>query len=121
MAGVERLNFESPDEIRTPEKTRVEVVKIGSMSAGRMTAQPGWKWSEHIKPVVGGDKCQAKHVGYVQSGAMHIVHDDGTEADLSAGDAYVIEPGHEAWVVGDEPYVAYEFENATAETYAKGS
>jgi hypothetical protein len=121
MAGIQKLDFESPDEVRTPEKTRVDVVKVGATTAARMTAQPGWKWSEHIKPIVGGDKCQARHVGYLASGSIHVVHDDGTEADLSAGDAYVIEPGHDAWVVGDEPFVGYEFETTTAEAYAKGS
>jgi hypothetical protein len=60
-------------------------------------------------------------VGYVASGSLHVVHDDGTEADLSAGNAYVIEPGHDAWVVGNEPFVGYEFETRTAETFAKGS
>jgi hypothetical protein len=121
MPGVQKLNFESPDEVRTPEKTRVEVIKTETTTAGRMTAQPGWRWSKHIRPVVGGDKCQATHVGYVAAGSLHVVHDDGTEADLSAGNAYVIQPGHDAWVVGDEPFVGYEFETTTAETYAKES
>jgi hypothetical protein len=66
-------------------------------------------------------KCQARHVGYVAGGSLHVVHDDGTEADLSAGDAYVIELGHDAWVVGSEPFVGYEFDTKTAETYAVGS
>ena len=83
------------------------------------TLQPGWKWSECIKPVVGGDSCQARHVGAVVSGRMHIVHDDGTESDAGPGDAYVIEPGHDAWVVGDEALVGYEFESTTAGTYAQ--
>jgi hypothetical protein len=84
-----------------------------------MTAQPGWRWSECIKPVVGGDSCQARHVGTVTAGRLHVEHSDGSKGDVGAGDAYVIEPGHDAWVVGDEPFVAYEFESKSAETYAR--
>lgn len=119
MAGIEKKNFASPDENRTPEKTQVEVVDLGSTKAARLTMQPGWKWSECIKPVVGTDSCQARHVGTVASGRLRVAHEDGTEIDLAPGDAYVIEPGHDAWVEGDEPWVAYEFEATSAETYAK--
>ncbi|MDQ3646231.1 MAG: cupin domain-containing protein [Actinomycetota bacterium] len=118
MAGIVTKSFDSPDETRTPEKTNVAVVKLGKVSAGRLTAQPGWSWSECIKPVVGTDSCQALHIGAVQSGRLHIKHDDGTEAEVGPGDAYVIEPGHDAWVLGDEAFVAFEFESKTAEGYA---
>ena len=118
MANLTVKSFDSPDETRTPDKTKVEVVDFGTGKAARMTLQPGWKWSECIKPLVGGDSCQARHVGAVVSGRMHIVHDDGTETDAGPGDAYVIEPGHDAWVVGDEALVGYEFESTTAGTYA---
>ena len=84
-----------------------------------MTLQPGWRWSECIKPVVGGDSGQLHHVGYLQSGRMHVTHDDGSESEIEAGKAYVIEPGHDAWVVGDEPVVAFEFESKAAEEYAR--
>jgi hypothetical protein len=94
---------------------------MGGMSASRMSLQPGWKWSESIKPVVGGERCQMRHVGVVQSGTMHVVHDDGTEQEIGPGHAYVIEPGHDAWVVGDEPVLGFEFESRTAEEFAKGS
>ena len=114
-------SFDSPDETRTPDKTKVEVVDLNGVKAGRFTFQPGWKWSECIKPVVGGESCQAHHVGVITSGAMHIVHNDGTEADVTSGMAYVIEPGHDAWVVGDEPATAFEFDSSTAQTYAKPS
>ena len=119
MASLTVKSFDSPDETRTPDKTKVEVVDLGNAKAARLTAQPGWRWSECIKPVVGGDSCQARHVGVVVSGRMDIVHDDGTESDVGVGDAYLIEPGHDAWVVGDEPMVGYEFESTTAQTYAK--
>lgn len=118
MVGIERKSFESPDETRTPDKTNLAVVNLGSVSAARMEAQPGWKWSECIKPLVGTDSCQAQHVGAVQSGRLHVAHADGTEVDLEPGDAYVIEPSHDAWVIGDEPFVAYEFESKTAQDYA---
>lgn len=119
MSGVTRKSFESPDESRTPTKTKVEVVDLGTAKVARFTMQPGWRWSECIKPVAGTGSCQARHVGAVISGEIHIVHDDGTELDLRAGDAFIIEPGHDAWVVGDEPWKSVEFESKTAETYAR--
>jgi hypothetical protein len=120
MAGLEIGNFESPDEVRSPDKTEVAVVRMGEgTTAARLTMQPGWRWSECIKPVVGTESCQVRHVGFMQSGRLHIHHEDGAEMDIDAGKAYVIEPGHDAWVVGDEPVVAYEFETAAAEHYAR--
>jgi hypothetical protein len=121
MPGVQARAFNSPDETRTPEKTQLDIVRMGDMTVGRATFQPGWKWSECIKPVVGTDSCQARHVGVVQSGQLHVRHEDGSEGEVGPGYAYVIEPGHDAWVVGDEPFVGLEFESRTAEDYAKGS
>ena len=118
MAGITTKSFDSPDETRTPPLTKVDVVRLGATTVARMTLQPGWRWSEHIKPIAGTDWCQARHVGVIESGTIHVVHEDGTEVDQRAGDVYVIEPGHEGWVVGDEPAVTLEFESA--ETYAKG-
>ena len=120
MAGVEARDFNSPDETRTPDKTTVAVVRVGGTTAARLQLEPGWRWSECIKPVVGGESCQAHHVGLLQSGTMGVRHDDGTEQEIRAGQAYVIEPGHDAWVVGDEQVVGFEFEAKTAEEYAKG-
>jgi hypothetical protein len=119
MAGVVKKNFGSADEVRTPDKTRMEVVDLGGIKAARMTAQPGWRWSECIKPVVGGDSCQSHHVGTVIGGSMHVVHNDGTQQDIAVGDAYVIEPGHDAWVTSDQPFVAFEFDSSAAGSYAK--
>ena len=121
MTTVTARNFDSPDETRTPDKTKVEVVDLGGPKVARLTAQPGWRWSECIKPVVGGDSCQTPHLGVVVSGRIHIAHDDGTEAEVGPGEAYTIEPGHDAWVLGDEPLVAYEFDTTTAATYARPS
>jgi hypothetical protein len=83
--------------------------------------EPGWRWSECVKPVAGTESCQARHVGVVVCGRMHVVQDDGSEAEASPGGMYIIDPGHDAWVVGDETFVAYEFEPETAERYAAGS
>jgi hypothetical protein len=112
-------SFDKPDESRTPDKTQVDVVSLGDVQAARLTMQPGWRWSECIKPVVGTESCQSRHVGAVIAGHMHVVQDDGSEADMGPGDAYVIAPGHDAWVVGDETFVGYEFESKTAATYAR--
>ena len=119
MAGVERRDFESPDESRTPDKTRVDVVHLGDTSAARLTMQPGWTWSECVKPVAGTDSCQHRHLGVVQSGTMRVTHDDGTVLELRTGDAYVIEPGHDAEVIGDEQFVGFEFQAKAAEEYAR--
>jgi hypothetical protein len=119
MAGVEARGFDAPDETRTPDKTRVDVVRMGGTTAARYTFDPGWKWSECVKPVVGTDSCQVRHVGVIQSGRLHVAHEDGSEGDVGPGDAYVIEPGHDAWVIGDERVVAFEFESPSAEEYAK--
>jgi hypothetical protein len=120
MAGVELLDFDSPDETRTPEKTRVDVVRLGDSTAARFAFEPGWKWSECVKPVVGTDSCQVRHVGVVQTGRMVVKHEDGSEVEIGPAEAYVIEPGHDAWVVGDERFVALEFESRSAEEYARG-
>jgi hypothetical protein len=92
---------------------------MGDATAARFTFEPGWKWSDCVKPVAGTDSCQARHVGVVQSGKLHVVHEDGSEADFGPGDAYLIEPGHDAWVVGDESFVGFEFESRAAEEYAR--
>ena len=119
MAGARRKSFSNPDETRTPDKTVLELVDLGSVKAARLTVQPGWTWSSCIKPVVGTDSCQANHVGTVVSGRLGIKHNDGSEMKISAGDAYVCEPGHDAWVIGDEPCVMLEFDASAAASYAK--
>jgi hypothetical protein len=118
MAGVSSKSFDTPDETRTPDKTKMEVLRLSGATVARITFQPGWKWSECVKPLVGTDSCQARHVGTIVTGRLHVVHNDGTEGEVVPGDAYVIEPGHDAWVVGDDSVVGFEFESA--ETYARG-
>lgn len=117
MAGIEINDFSSPDEVRSPHPSvRVEVAKMGVGEIGRYTFQPGWRWTEHIKPVVGGTACQTEHVGYLVSGRMGIETADGTMAEVRAGSVYHIQPGHDGWAIGDEPCVVVEFQGAR--TYA---
>ena len=112
MAGVETRDFTAPDETRTPDKTKVELVNLGGGQIGRYTFQPGWRWSECIKPVVNTESCQVEHVGYCLSGSLHVKHQDGTEEDLTPGEVYRIAPGHDAWNTGGEPVVVVEFQGA---------
>jgi hypothetical protein len=120
VPGITQKSFDAPDELRTPEKTEMAVLDLDGVKAARVTFQPGWRWSACIQPVAGTDSCQAHHVGVIVSGTIHVVHDDGSEMDSTVGNAYVIQPGHDAWVVGDEPVVAYEFDSTTAGSYAQG-
>src|SRR6476619_7867534 len=113
MAGVEARDFSSRDETRTPDKTRVEVVRMGGgTSAARFTFEPGWKWSECVKPVVGTDSCQVAHVGYAVSGRLTVVLNDGTKKTFEPGMSYTIPPGHDAWVEGNERFVCIEVMSA---------
>ena len=107
----------SPDEVRTPSKTRVEVIQLEGFTIGRFTFEPGWRWSECIKPVVKTDQCQNSHVGYAVSGKIKVRLKDGTEKTISAGDSYTIPPGHDAWVEGNQPFVGIEV--MSADVYAK--
>ncbi|HEX5369373.1 MAG TPA: cupin domain-containing protein [Dehalococcoidia bacterium] len=118
MSGVEARDFTSPDETRTPGKTKIELVSVAGGQIGRYTFEPGWHWSEHIKPIVNTDSCQVEHIGYVVSGALHIKHDDGTEQEVGAGMVYRIAPGHDGWNAGQVPAVMVEFQGAA--NYAKG-
>ena len=104
--------FESPDETREFEKGRFDVVKMGDMVIGRASYEPGWKWSVHVGPQIGAKSCEVDHVGLVVSGRVGVRMDDGREIELGAGDLYAIGPGHDSWVVGDEPYVSLHFMGA---------
>ena len=117
MDTLVKHSYDAPDEVRRPPKTRVDVVDLGTTTTARLTMEPGWVWSECVKPIAGTETCQARHVGVAVSGQMQVEHGD-QQMVLEAGDAYVIEPGHDARVIGDEPFVGYEFESKSAETYA---
>ena len=110
MGGLERKGFDQADEKRPfKDKGQVELVSMGDGVVGRATFEPGWRWSEHVKPIAGTDSCQAAHMGYVVSGRQKILMDDGTELEISAGDVVSIPPGHDGWVIGDEACVVVDF------------
>jgi class 3 adenylate cyclase len=104
-----RKRFDHPDEVRTVEKAHIDLVELGELAIGRAVFEPGWRWSEHVKPIVGTQSCQVHHIGYVVSGHLHIEMTDGASLDVMGGDAFEIPPGHDAWVVGDEPWVSVDW------------
>ncbi len=115
--SLQTKSHDAPDERRTPDKTQVDIVQLEGHTIGRFTLQPGWRWSACIKPVVKTDSCQISHLGYAISGSITIKMDDGTQKTIRPGMSYAIPPGHEAWVEGNEPFVALEV--LSAEQYAK--
>ena len=117
MKKIEIKSLNSPDEIRTFEKGKIELVNIGGKSIGRAIFEPGWRWSTHVKPIVKTKSCEAPHFQYHVSGTLKIVMDDGTEKECRAGDVSLLPPGHDAWVVGDEPVVIVDFQGMV--DYAK--
>lgn len=119
-AGLEARDFDSPDEVRPfVDKGEARIVNLAGGTVGCATMEPGWRWSEHVKPIAGTDSCQAAHLGYVVSGRIKTVMDDGTEAEIGPGEVCSIAPGHDAWVIGDEPCVLIDF--AGMQDYAKPS
>ncbi len=115
--SLESVNFSRPQEAREFPKGKGEVITVNGVTFTRMTFQPGWRWSTHLKPVVGTDTCQHAHLGLQLSGTMHIKMDDGTERDLVPGEVVNIPPGHDGWVVGNEPVVFIDISGM--ENYAK--
>lgn len=114
---VEQKSFESPDETRSFERGKAELISIGNSEIGRMTFEPGWKWSDHVKPIAGTDLCEAPHFQYHVQGVMRVQLEDGTEFDARPGDVTSMPRGHDAWVVGDEPVVVVDWYGAS--DYAK--
>jgi len=108
--------FDRPDEIRQFPLGRFELAHVGGMTIGRATYQPGWKWSEHVGAALGATSCMVEHVGMVVSGRAVAAMDDGKIIEMRAGEIFHIPPGHDSWVVGDEPYVSLHFMGA--EDYA---
>ena len=119
MLEVILKRFETPDEVRTFEKGRFELVRLGGMTIGRATYQPGWKWSEHVGKSAGAKSCMVEHVGMVLSRCATAAMDDGRVIELKAGDLFYIAPGHDSWVVGNEPYVSLHFLGANEYAAAK--
>jgi len=106
-------SFQAPDETRTFDYGAVDLVKIGGAEIGRLTLQPGWRWSEHVKPLAGTDLCEAPHFQYHVTGILHIAMADGAEFDARPGDVTALPQGHDAWVVGDEPVVVVDWYGAS--------
>lgn len=117
-ALAEQKNFASPDETRTFDYGVVELLDIGDAQIGRLTLQPGWRWSEHVRPIAGTDLCEAPHFQYHVQGTLRVQMSDGSEFDAVAGDVTALPHGHDAWVVGDEPVVVVDWWGAS--NYAKG-
>lgn len=118
MIDVIRKRFESPDEVRQFDKGRLEVVRIGGMTVGRASYEPGWKWSVHVGPTVGATRCTVEHVGMVVSGTATVAFDDGRVIELTEGSLFHVPAvPHDSWVVGDRPYVSLHFMGA--DQYAK--
>lgn len=119
MNKLEVKYFSSPDEVRTFENGKVELVNVGGKMIGKGTFEPGWKWSLHVKPIAKTDLCEAPHFQYLISGTMRVKMADGEEIDLKQGSVSMIPPGHDAWVVGNEPVVGIDFQGMA--DYAKGA
>jgi quercetin dioxygenase-like cupin family protein len=117
VTKLQAKSHSTPDEVRTPNKTRVEIVHLDEVTIGRFSFEPGWRWSECVKPVVKTDHCQVAHVGYAVSGRMTVRLQDGTTQSIVAGESYTIPPGHDAWVEGNQPFVGIEVMSAAV--YAK--
>uniref|UniRef100_A0AAU2JSE7 Cupin domain-containing protein n=1 Tax=Streptomyces sp. NBC_00049 TaxID=2903617 RepID=A0AAU2JSE7_9ACTN len=111
MGELLHRNFDEPDETRpfSAGTGRLDLIDHERGAVGRAVFEPGWRWSLHIKPIAGTDSCRAHHTGYVVSGRMKIVMDDGESAEVGAGDYIHITPGHDAWVLGDEPCVVLDW------------
>ncbi|HEX7998354.1 MAG TPA: cupin domain-containing protein [Pyrinomonadaceae bacterium] len=117
MLEVILKSFETPDETRLFEKGKLEIVRIGGMTLGRASYEPGWRWSEHVSQIAGTPLCEVEHVGLVLSGRAMAAMKDGSEVELTAGSLFYVPPAaHDSWVIGDEPYVSLHF--LGAEQYA---
>ena len=117
MKKMEVKGFNKPDEVRSFDKGKVELVNVGGAMVGRAVFQPGWRWSESVKPLVKTKSCEAPHYQYHVSGTLRIKMDDGTEVDCKPGDVSLLPTGHDAWVVGNEPAVVVDFQGMV--DYAK--
>ncbi|MFF3766128.1 cupin domain-containing protein [Streptomyces sp. NPDC001922] len=116
---LEVKTIEKPDERRDFPSGHLEVLHLTGLDFAVATLEPGWRWSESVGPIAGTESCQIHHTAMVVQGRMRIRMNDGAESEIGPGDVYVASPGHDAWVVGDEPLIAYDFAGPTAQTFAK--
>ncbi|MGH2408273.1 MAG: adenylate/guanylate cyclase domain-containing protein [Candidatus Limnocylindrales bacterium] len=112
MSRLQHKPLEHPDEVRPYPGGRTDIYQLDEMVFGRMRMEPGWRWSTDVKPIAGTPFCEYHHLGVVESGLLHVVAEDGTEMDVAAGEIFEIPPGHDSWVVGDQPWVAIDFRGA---------
>ena len=110
MSGIQAKSFDAPDETVTFEHGHVDLVNVGSLQVGREVLEPGWRWSTHVRPIAGTEWCEFHHVSFLISGRVRIVTRDGERRDLGPGEVYDVAPGHDAWVLGDEPAVSIDFQ-----------
>ncbi len=112
MAGLEHRSLNMPDETRPFEHGKTEIANLGEFTVGRNTLQPGWRWSQDVKPIVGTEWCEQSHLGYHVSGTLHVRMKDGTEYDLGPDEVTYVPAGHDAWVVGNDPVILIDFVGA---------
>ena len=105
MGQIQKMSYSTPDETRRFDKGQVELITLGGITFGRATLQPGWRWKTSLQPIVKTKSCEAPHLQYHISGRLHVVMDDGSEREFGPGDLGLVPPGHDAWVVGNEPVV----------------
>jgi hypothetical protein len=109
METIQRKTLNKPEEVREFPKGKVEIVTVGDITIGKGTFYPGWRWSESVRPIAKTDSCLAPHTQYHISGRLHVRMDDGTEKEYGPGDVGVVPPGHDAWVVGNDPVVVIDY------------
>ena len=119
MNGITTVAFGHPDETRSFSHGRVDIVRVGNSTMAQLSLEPGWHWEEDIKPLAGTERCQVRHVGYMIAGRLSVTMEDGSTQEITPGQTYVIEPGHDAAVVGNDVVLAVEFSTEAAETFAK--
>jgi len=110
---VEHKGFSTPDEIRSFEKGKMELVKMAGGEVGRLILEPGWQWSKHVKPIANTEWCMAPHFQYIVSGKIRVKMKSGEEFELGPGDLSYLPEGHDAWVVGNDAVVAVDWAGAT--------
>ena len=108
MAPMQKRHFSQPDETRVFDKGEVQIIALGGVTFGRAVLEPGWKWSTSVKPLANTESCEAPHLQYHVSGRLHVVMDDGSEEEFGPGEVSLLPPGHDAWVVGDEPVMVID-------------
>jgi hypothetical protein len=109
--GIQKKSLEAPDETHPFGHGKMEVVHLGGVTINRLHYEPGWRWSQDVKPLAKTDRCEVLHVGYIVQGRLKIVARDGSEGEIQAGDGFVIQPGHDAWTLGNETAILLDLKD----------